>query len=46
MIYLKNKFEVEKMYRAGRIVKNTLFLLEESITDGISTFELDKKAEE
>ena len=46
MIYLKNKFEVEKMYRAGQIVKDTLFLLEESITDGISTFELDKKAEE
>jgi len=46
VIYLKNKFEVEKMYRAGQIVKDTLFLLEESITDGISTFELDKKAEE
>ena len=46
MIYLKNKFEIEKMYRAGQIVKDTLFLLEESISDGISTFELDKKAEE
>ena len=34
------------MYRAGQIVKDTLFLLEESIVDGISTFELDKKAEE
>ena len=46
MVYLKNKFEVEKMYCAGQIVKNTLFLLEENIVDGISTFELDKKAEE
>ena len=46
MIYLKNKFEVEKMYRAGQIVKDTLFLLEENIAEGISTFELDKKAEE
>ena len=46
MIYLKNKFEVEKMYHAGQIVKDTLFLLEENISEGISTFELDKKAEE
>ena len=46
MIYLKNKFEVEKMYHAGQIVKDTLFLLEENIAEGISTFELDKKAEE
>ena len=46
MIYLKNKFEVEKMYRAGQIVKDTLFLLEDNIAEGISTFELDKKAEE
>ena len=46
MIYLKNKFEVEKMYRAGQIVKDTLFLLEENIAEGISTFELDKKAEQ
>ena len=46
MIYLKNKFEVEKMYCAGQIVKDTLFLLEENIAEGISTFELDKKAEE
>ena len=34
------------MYRAGQIVKDTLFLLEENIAEGISTFELDKKAEE
>ena len=34
------------MYRAGQIVKDTLFLLEENISQGISTFELDKKAEE
>ena len=34
------------MYRAGQIVKDTLFLLEENISEGVSTFELDKKAEE
>ena len=27
MIHLKNKFEVEKMYVAGQIVKETLFLI-------------------
>ena len=34
------------MYRAGQIVKETLFLLEECISEGISTYDLDKKAEE
>ena len=34
------------MYRAGQIVKETLFLLEEYISEGISTYDLDKKAEE
>ena len=46
MIYLKNKFEIEKMYRAGQIVKETLFMIEENIAPGITTLELDKKAEE
>ena len=31
MIHLKNNSEIEKLYRAGQVVKNTLFLLEESI---------------
>ena len=46
MIHLKNKFEIEKMYHAGQIVKETLFMIEENIVPGISTLELDKKAEE
>ena len=46
MIHLKNKFEVEKMYVAGQIVKETLFLIEENIIEGITTLELDRIAEE
>ena len=46
MIYLKNKIEIDKMYRAGQIVKETLFMIEENIVSGITTSELDKKAEE
>jgi len=46
LIHLKNKFEIEKMYHAGQIVKETLFMIEENIVPGISTLELDKKAEE
>tara|TARA_B100001964_G_C14055521_1_gene518997 strand:+ start:106 stop:849 length:744 start_codon:yes stop_codon:yes gene_type:complete len=45
MIHLKNKFEIEKLYKAGQIVKDTLFFLEEFIKPGISTIELDKIAE-
>ena len=46
MIHLKNNSEIEKLYRAGQVVKNTLFLLEESISPGISTLDLDNIAEE
>ena len=46
MIHLKNKFEVEKMYVAGQIVKETLFLIEDNIKEGITTLELDRIAEE
>ena len=46
MIYLKNKYEVEKLYCAGQIVKETLFLIEDNIEQGITTLELDKIAEE
>jgi len=45
MIHLKNKFEIEKMYRAGQIVKETLFLVEEYVKPGVTTLELDKIAE-
>ena len=46
MIHLKNKYEIEKLYSAGQIVKETLFLLEEFMESGITTLELDKIAEE
>ena len=46
MIHLKNKNEIEKLYRAGQIVKETLFTVEEYVKPGISTLELDRIAEE
>jgi methionyl aminopeptidase len=46
MINLKNKSEIEKLYAAGQIVKDTLFLVEEHIRPGISTLELDRIAED
>ena len=46
MIHLKNKSEIEKLYRAGQIVKDTLFYIEDFIKSGISTIELDRLAEE
>ena len=45
MIHLKNKSEIEKLYSAGQIVKDTLFLVEEHIKPGITTLELDTIAE-
>ena len=42
MIYLKNNSEIEKLYYAGQIVKETLFMLEEYIVAGISTIENSK----
>ena len=46
MIFLKNNSEIDKMYHAGQVVKDTLFMLEEHIKPGIKTLELDKMAEE
>ena len=45
MIHLKNKSEIEKLYSAGQIVKETLLLVEEYIKPGITTIELDQIAE-
>ena len=45
MIHLKNKSEIDKMYCVGQIVKDTLYLIEEHIKPGITTFELDEIAE-
>lgn len=46
MIILKNNDEIALMRKAGRIVAETLLLLEEKIKPGITTAELDKVAEE
>ena len=46
MIFLKNNAEIEKLYYAGQIVKETLLMLEEYIVPGVTTLDLDKLAEE
>lgn len=46
MIIIKNQWEIERMKEAGRIVGETLNLIEESIRPGISTLALDKICEE
>ena len=46
MIFLKNNSEIEKLYCAGQIVKETLLMLEENIVPGVTTLDLDKMAEE
>ncbi len=45
MIIIKNANDIEKMRIAGKIVGDTLRLLEDSLRPGISTYELDKIAE-
>ena len=46
MIIIKNNDEIASMRKAGRIVAETLLLLEEKIKPGITTAELDRVAEE
>ena len=46
MIILKNNNEIRKMREAGRIVSEALLLMEKNIRPGISTWELDRIAEE
>ncbi|KGM95901.1 methionine aminopeptidase [Clostridium novyi A str. 4552] len=46
MITIKNSKEIECMRHAGKIVGDTLALLEESIKPGITTKDLDRIAEE
>lgn len=46
MIIIKNDHEIALMRKAGRIVAETLLLLEEKIKPGITTAELDRVAEE
>ena len=46
MINIKNQEEIKLMSEACRIVKDTLFLLEDRIVPGITTNELDSLAED
>jgi methionyl aminopeptidase len=46
MIIRKSTAEIEKMANAGRIVADTIALLQEHIRPGVSTGELDEVAEE
>lgn len=46
MIFIKNDLEISLMRKAGRIVGETLNLLEQNIRPGITTEELDRIAEE
>jgi len=46
LIYLRSPKEIEKIKASCEIVRDTLFMLEELIQPGITTIELDKKAEE
>lgn len=46
MIILKNEIEIDLMRKAGRILGETLNLLEENVRPGVTTGELDRIAEE
>ncbi len=44
MIILKSNEEIEKMYKIGQITCSILLFLEENISDGISSLEIDRMA--
>ena len=46
MIFIKNNQEIDLMRKAGKIVAETLLLVEEKVRPGITTAELDRIAEE
>jgi methionyl aminopeptidase len=46
MIFIKNDKEIDLMRAAGRIVAETLLLIEQKVRPGITTKELDRIAEE
>ena len=46
MIYIRSASEVDKISMACQIVKETLEMLEDLVQPGITTLELDRKAEE
>ena len=45
MVTRKSRAEIDKMRRAGRIVAEVLALIEEALKPGVSTADLDRKAE-
>jgi len=46
LIHIRNSIEVEKIKASCEIVRDTLFMLEDLVKPGVTTFELDRKAEE
>ena len=46
MIYIRSASEIDKMSKSCQIVKETLEMVEEWVQPGITTLELDNKAEE
>ena len=46
MITIKSAQDIERMQAAGKVVEDTLKLLEKSVRVGISTAELDRIADE
>ena len=46
MITIKSAQDIERMHAAGRVVEETLLLLERSVRVGITTAELDRIADE
>ena len=46
MIYIRSPKEIEKIKASCEIVRDTLIILEDLVVPGVTTIELDKKAEE
>ena len=46
MIYIRSKSEIEKILKSCQVVKETLIYIEDFIKPGITTLELDSKAED
>ena len=46
MIFLKNKNEIKDIDRACKIVRDTLFYIEEHVVPDVTSLDLDKMAEE
>ena len=46
MILIKKDYEIDHMRKSGRILAETLLVVEENIKPGITTSELDRIAEE